>query len=525
METALKQQFKAIIAEHTGLALRSQDDARLVRSVNKRTAVLKIASADEYLRRLAAPINGFKAEWQKLILMLTTNETFFFRDRGQFQLLRDHIFPQIIHKHRRDRTLRIWSAGCSTGEEPYSLAVLINELIPDWRKWNILLLGTDIDAAAIQKAQTGVYSDWSFRMVDPDIQKRYFKNSSGWKPDPRIRAMGTFRTGNLRTDVFPDRASDIHDMDLILCRNVFIYFTHEAIAAVLKKFKATLAQGGFLMTGHSELHGQNLDDLSIRSFRRATVYQRNDGAAQGGRSLPARPMRVPSNTPKRGLAPLTSAARRFKPHITGDPLISKSLRASASTIQAPLGKPLAPKGTSSALNPSRPDDGDQTARATRPTVLTGGDDSNMQALYLQARAHANAGNLAEAIACCQRILAIQNADIDACHLMACIMQEKGNLESAKTYLKRIIYFHPQDAAAYIEIASLYEAQQDFKRARKMWSTALGLLEQMAPHDFVSPYQTEASTLIRYIQGLIAQLGEPALPRKNGRQYRNLIGYN
>ncbi len=525
METALKQQFKAIIAEHTGLALRSQDDAKLVRSVKKRTAVLKIASPDEYLRRLAAPTNGFKAEWQKLILMLTTNETFFFRDRGQFQLLRDHIFPQIIHKHRRDRTLRIWSAGCSTGEEPYSLAVLINELIPDWRSWNILLLGTDIDAAAIQKAQTGVYSDWSFRMVDPGIQKRYFKNSSGWKPDPRIRSMVTFRTGNLRTDVFPDRASHIHDMDLILCRNVFIYFTHDAIAAVLKKFKATLAHGGFLMTGHSELHGQNLHDLSIRSFQRGTVYQRDNNAAKGGRSLPAHPLIAPSNTLKRGLAPIASAARRFQPHITGDPLITKPLSASASTIQASPGQPLTPKGSTLAANQSSPADGDDTAGATRQTVLKEADDSDMKTLYLQARAYANAGSLAEAIACCQKILAIQNADINACHLMACIMQEKGDLESAKTYLKRIIYFHPQDAAAYIEIASLYEAEQDFKRARKMWSTALGLLEQMAPHDFVSPYQTEASTLIRHIQRLIIQLGEPALPYKNGRQYRNLIGYN
>jgi len=514
MDKFIADQFKKMIVERTGLNLRTQDNQKLIQAVNRRTAVLKLSSSNEYYRQLFGDPYGTNPEWQKFILMLTTNETFFFRDKGQFRLLRDHIFPQILWKHRHDRTLRLWSAGCSTGEEPYSLAILINELLPDWQRWNILLLGTDINASAIEKAKTGAYGDWSFRMVDPEIKKRYFKYKSGWMLDRRIRSMATFRTGNLRLDRFPDPLSQICDIDLILCRNVFIYFTFEAIAAVVKKFCATLSEGGFLMTGHSELHGQNLHDLSTRAFQTSTIYQRNHvKRAESRASLQELAPTQSAKAERSGAAPTVSANSRFAPHITDDCLISQS-QSRPKPKQKPDKKPASePQLTYNLTKPMEtglPKRADARGIDKAAVVIPNepaNPENETEALYLKAKAYANSGNLTQAIACCRKILATEHSDIKACYLLACVMQEKGEPETAKKYLKRIIYFHPAYTAAYVELAALYESDNDFKRAKKMWSTALNLLSRTSPNDLIAPYdQVRALTLTRHIQRLIAQMG-------------------
>ncbi|MDM8553255.1 CheR family methyltransferase [Desulfococcaceae bacterium HSG7] len=455
MDKFLTDQFKKIIAERTGLYLRTQDSEKLILTVNRRTEVLKLSSAAEYYRQLSGDSYSQISEWQELILMLTTAETFFFRDKGQFRLLREHIFPQIIEKHRHDRTLRLWSAGCSTGEELYSLAILINESLPDWRRWNIFLLGTDINSSAIEKAKRGVYGDWSFRMVDPDIQKRYFKYKSGWVTDRRIREMATFRTGNLRLDRFPDPISQICDIDLILCRNVFIYFTSEAIAAVVEKFCATLADGGFLMTGHNELHGHSFNNLKTLSFQASTIYQRIHAKRTENRASFQEPVSAqPTKFELSDTTPPASPNNRFTPHVIGEIV---------------------------------PDDAADT-------------ENEIEALYLKARSYANSGNLSQAISCCREIMTMKDFDINACYLLAYIMQEKGKPEAAKKYLKRIIYFNPAYTAAYVELASLYESEHDFKRAKKMWSAALDILSQVSSDDLIAPYdQVRALTLTRHIQ--------------------------
>ena len=157
------------------------------------------------------------------IALLTNGETYFFRDHGQFDLLRLRLLPELIERRRDAKTLRLWSAGCSSGEEAYSLAMLLDMLLPKRDGWNILILGSDIDEAALAKARRGHYGQWSFRMAPPALKQRYFQRKGDeWMLDERIRSMVTFRTSNLIGETFP--SAELRDMDLILCRNVFIYF-------------------------------------------------------------------------------------------------------------------------------------------------------------------------------------------------------------------------------------------------------------------------------------------------------------
>ncbi|MBW3584979.1 MAG: tetratricopeptide repeat protein, partial [Cyanobacteria bacterium 0813] len=273
--------FIQLIAAHTGLQIRPQDRSGLCQKLLTRMKAVKIPFPEKYYQMLATPSLESQSEWRELALLLTTNESYFMRDKGQFSLLEKVIFPELIANKRKlhetlgiKPTLRIWSAGCSTGEEPYSLVIILKQLIPDWEKWNILVLGTDINQEVIEKAQRGIYSLWSFRLVDPELQRRYFdRGKIDWKIDRNLRKLVSFSCVNLVTDNFPNIYTDINNMDLILCRNVFVYFENQYISQVLKKFAKTLRPGGYLMTGHAEVHNHVMHDFQPKVFPESVVYQ------------------------------------------------------------------------------------------------------------------------------------------------------------------------------------------------------------------------------------------------------------
>lgn len=202
-----------------------------------------------------------------------SGETYFFRDHGQFDLLRARLLPELIEHRRTSHTLRIWSAGCSSGEEAYSLAMLIDMLLPERDQWDIVIIGSDIDSAALTKAKRARYGQWSFRMAPSTLQQRYFRREAGeWILDENIRHMVAFRSLDLIGDPFP--TEETRDMDLILCRNVFIYMEPAKVPGVVDKLIATLNVGGYLMTAHAELIGLNVSHMQSRLFAESIVYQR-----------------------------------------------------------------------------------------------------------------------------------------------------------------------------------------------------------------------------------------------------------
>ncbi|QPK62627.1 chemotaxis protein CheR [Methylomonas sp. LL1] len=217
-----------------------------------------------------------------------SGETYFFRDHGQFDLLFLRLLPELIKRRRDTKILRLWSAGCASGEEAYSLAMLVDSLLPERNDWNILIVGSDIDPTALAKARRGCYGRWSFRMVPPALQQRYFRLQGGeWALDERIRRMVGFRRLDLVAEPFPD--AELRDMDLILCRNVFIYFDADTVATVANKLARALCEGGYLMTAHAELTGLHPKDMQSRLFSESVVYQRVAHMAAGAALPDVRP--------------------------------------------------------------------------------------------------------------------------------------------------------------------------------------------------------------------------------------------
>jgi chemotaxis protein methyltransferase CheR len=269
----ISDRLRTLIHEHTGLRERSGGVDRIADIVQSRVHALSLAGAEEYARFLNCGGSEANSEIRTLTVCLTTGETHFFRDRGQFDLIEKTILPALIVERNASKNLRIWSAGCSTGDEPYSIAMAVDSLLANRRDWNVEIFGTDINLQALDKARTGAYTDWSFRVIDDDRKHAYFDGSSGqWVLKRRIRNAVRFGALNLIHDKF--QLAGIRDMDLILCRNVFIYFKHYSIQSVLDKMVAVLRPGGYLLTAHGELHGQEPAQLEALCYPESSVYRK-----------------------------------------------------------------------------------------------------------------------------------------------------------------------------------------------------------------------------------------------------------
>ncbi len=269
----LTKAFIRLIAKHTGIKIRERDQANLIQKILLRMKALKILYPEIYYKILASSTIYSYIEWQKFIAILTNTESYFFRDKGQFNLLRNKILPEIIKRKQNYKTIRICSAGCSTGDEPYSIAILLKELIPNLEEWHVTILGLDINKEALRKAKEGIYTAWSLRSLDAKIIQKYFVNFDNYYYlDEEIKKMVNFQYTNLVKDLFIHPYSDFRDMDLVICRNVFIYFEHIIIAKILEKFYHTLQPFGYLITGHTELCNQNMSNFHTKLFPESLVY-------------------------------------------------------------------------------------------------------------------------------------------------------------------------------------------------------------------------------------------------------------
>lgn len=246
--------LRALIHRHAGVALGDAKRQMLCARLARRLRKLGLASYGDYYRHVCQQGPGSE-EMQELVNCITTNKTDFFREAHHFEFLRDNVFP--LARQAGRRRLRIWSAGCSTGEEPYTLAVCLAEAFGGERGWDLRVLATDIDTAVLAAAERGVYDEERLDPLPPALKHAYFLRGTGGNAGlvsvrPEVRELVTFRQVNLIADRWPIQER----FDLIFCRNVMIYFDRETQHRLLTRFAQHLAPGGYLFLGHSEnMHG------------------------------------------------------------------------------------------------------------------------------------------------------------------------------------------------------------------------------------------------------------------------------
>lgn len=249
------------------------DDSRrdsLAYSLGERLVACGLASVDAYLSRL----DGDGDELQALLNAVTIQETHFFRNPPQFRALRQHVLPQLIRRAAAgSRQLRVWSAGCSTGEEPYSVAMLLRELLPSTEGWDVKVLATDVSTRALDVARAGRYTRRALLAAPKDDVARWFVQvGDEYVVRPEVRELVEFRHHNLVTEPVPFPADE--RIDLLLCRNVTIYFSRDTTRRLMTSFHDALADGGYLFLGHSETLWQVNDAFRLVTLGDAFVYRR-----------------------------------------------------------------------------------------------------------------------------------------------------------------------------------------------------------------------------------------------------------
>jgi chemotaxis protein methyltransferase CheR len=239
----------------------------------KRMAELAMNSVRDYFYHVKYDVS--QKEFNRLMVLMTTNETSFYRNEPQLMCFSDEVLPLMVQEKmqsRGNRTLRIWSAGCSTGEEPYTLAILIMERLKSLIGWNVEIISNDISEDVLQKARIGSYSGITMRNVPPDILNRYFvKSGDNFVVKLDVKELVKFSQINLND---PHKVAQMTNMDAVFCRNVMIYFSDEVKKQIVRGFFNSLSPGGYLYIGHSEtLHGIS-KAFKLVYFKNALVYRK-----------------------------------------------------------------------------------------------------------------------------------------------------------------------------------------------------------------------------------------------------------
>jgi chemotaxis protein methyltransferase CheR len=264
--------LRDFVYQHCGLFFHEENRYLLEKRLSKRLQQLQLKTFKDYYYLLRYSPQR-ESELTEVVNTLTTNETYFFREDFQLKTFVREILPEILAQKERqgERRLRIWSAGCSSGEEPYTLAMLLLDM-PVLQGWQIEIIGTDISQRVLHLARKGVYGTSSFRTTDDDYLRRYFVEYEGkYKIIDRVKNLVTISHLNLFDAT---KVSLLGKMDVIFCRNVIIYFDATGKKRVIDTFYQRLRPDGFLLLGHSESLMNISNAFSLRHFTHDMVYQR-----------------------------------------------------------------------------------------------------------------------------------------------------------------------------------------------------------------------------------------------------------
>ena len=262
--------LRDLVYAECGIWLKDEKKSFLMNRAARRMRELNISSYYRYYKLLTDRDAG-KKELLDFLDALTINETSFFRNRPQIDVLSRKVLPEIIDRKRKDGrlTLKMWSAGCSTGQEPYTLAMILRESVPDIRSWQIKILASDLSLTALEAAGKGLYLPEKLEGVEQRLLGMYFrKDKGGYRVTDEIKRLVAFDYHNLMHE------NGAKDFDVIFCRNVLIYFDGQTQKNVIGRLRRALVPDGYLFLGHSETLQGIDDNFTFIHHNRGTAYRK-----------------------------------------------------------------------------------------------------------------------------------------------------------------------------------------------------------------------------------------------------------
>lgn len=478
----LWSKVSALVASKTGLYFPPGRNCDLERALGSAAGELGMADAATYAESLLSEESSHD-NLQVLVRHLTVGETYFWRDGSVFDALSRSVLPELIQRRSQQRRLNVWSAACCTGEEAYSLAILLRQCVPAWQDWRISILGTDINEAFVRRAAAGVYGEWSFRGVPPAFKHRYFTTAANGRYAilPQIRDMVRFAPHNLVVDT--STILDDGPMDLILCRNVLMYLTPAQARKVILNMENALAEQSWLIVGASECSHALFPAFTSVSFPGAIFYRKEPRASN------VQVVLEPADVGSQHRASAVISKPPPPRAVSDRPLIADTEQSYAKAARLYRQQRYA-DAVNTLTGAARP------AAADAPTCS------------LLARALANIGQLDAALEWCKRWIAVDVLNGEAHYTRALILQELGRAEDARRSLKQVIYLDPGFTLAYIGLGTLARAEGQEEQAVKHFSNALASLRGAAPDDV--PHEADGLTA-RQVQAILMSLlaAEPA----------------
>jgi len=436
-----------LVTEQMGLRFPPDRWPELARGVASAALELGIADLLGWAENLAEG-RATEAQLNALAHHLTISETYFFRHRETFIALEKEMLPpRLAVRREQGRPLRLWSAGCASGEEPYSIAILLRQAFPNLRPDSVVIAATDINSRVIARAERGVYSEWSFRDAPTGLKDAYFKRkgASRFELKPEIRQMVRFSVLNLATPLFPAEFGERGDFDVIICRNVLMYFSGEWQAKIVRRFTAALAPGGWLVVSPCDITAAQSASLPLRLLGPG-LYLKTSGAE--ARVVPPPEFAAPPVE----LFPPPATALAVPPLAAPEPFS----RAVPEPPAPPAAGPAAPAVGSA---------GEIAADA--------------------ARDHADRGELGPALVACDQAIALENTNPGFHYLRGCILQEQNRLPEAAAAFRRVLYLDPRAVMAEFALGCLAERAGRARDARHHFAVVHRLLADAHRGDAVA----------------------------------------
>jgi chemotaxis protein methyltransferase CheR len=428
-------QAQEMVGARLGLDFSDRRGEVVLRKLERALRSAALGDVPAVLARLGR-LEPESPELMRFARHLTVGETYFFRDRACFQALEQRVLPALIAS-RRDAgrlQLRVWSAGCSTGEEPYSLAMLLDRLLPDTADWRLTILATDINPDSLAHAQAARYREWSFRSTPQWARERYFRrlNAHEYELVPQIRERVSFRPVNLAEGSYPAANTGTTAMDLILCRNVLMYFTDAARQATTDRLRRALVPGGWLVVAPSEASAALLAPLRSVNFPGTILFQKS----------PPTPPPPPDHP--------------------------VSVLPSAPEVAPPLDAP--------SIAPAR-FPGSEPGPAV-PSRVAPASSEGVPSLVQRARELANRGEVQQARTLCETAIRQDPLAVAPLLLLATVSEGCGDLDATQKALRRALYLDPDCALAQFILGVLHFRQGRKDRGRRCLGSAMLLLETL-----------------------------------------------
>jgi chemotaxis protein methyltransferase CheR len=436
LDTTLMSEMSGFIAERMGLHFPEERWPDLARGLKTASQELGFEYPDACARWLTSRELTAR-QIETLASHLTVGETYFFRDPASFEALEREILPLLVARRlETGRTLRLWSAGCCTGEEPYSLAITCARALPDLRAWNISILATDINPKFLAKADVGVYSEWSFRGTPVGLRERFFSSENDKKLAiaPIVKNLVHFGYLNLAEDVYPSLCNHTNAMDVIFCRNVLMYFTPDHQRRVVAALHGCLVDGGYLFVNPAEASSTLFPMFVTENIGGVILFRKT-----------SQPTRVESRPEL--ISPFLAPVVPVQEH---------------ALFVAPA--PVAPVAPAPSITP--------IAAVPRADPLT------------LARTYANQGRLAEAHAACQNAIAAERTNPAAHFLYAAICHELGRFEEESVALGKVLYLDQDFILAHHALGGLYKRLGKKGKSMRHLTVALALLSAKSRDELV-----------------------------------------